>query len=237
MTRLKKSIICTLLLCLIFTAFTLSPPQKVFAADSSASVIGYEQKTVKREYKDEKGIVRGIVSFEYPKFIGTTPAVKKINKEIRKARKQYFQSDNAKNIRETTKDSIKNNRFHYDSDQYFWTTGCAMTYGKGNIVSFSMTEDWYAGGVHNRYDYGFNYDLNTGKKLTIDNVIEGDARAEILKAAQKYCKDDTRALNIIKNTKKYKFFLDEGKVYICYGSYELFHGTSIDIFEVKGKYK
>lgn len=34
-----------------------------------------------------------------------------------------------------------------------------------------------------------------------------------------------------------KFYLKKGKVYICYGSYELGHGTSTDEFSVIGKYK
>lgn len=236
MNQLRKVTASILLVCMILTTFILSMPKKVFA-DSNTNIIGYEMKTVKKEYKDKNGIVRGIVSFGYPKFIGTSDAIKKINKEIKKAREDYFRSDNAKNIKETTKDSIKQNRFEYDTDQYFWTSSCGITYGKGNIVSFCVTEDWYAGGVHNRYDYGFNYDLNTGKKLTIQDVIDGGAKENIIKAAKKYCKNDPAALNIIKNTKDYHFYFEPGKVYICYGSYELGHGTSIDIFNVKGKYE
>ena len=45
------------------------------------------------------------------------------------------------------------------------------------------------------------------------------------------------AYKIIKNTKKYNFYFEEGTVYICYGSYELNHGPDFDIFTVKGKYK
>lgn len=235
MKHLKKITAALLLLTLTLTAFLHTPPQLI-QAESNASIIGYELKTVKKEYKDKKGNVRGVVSFQYPKFLGDSSAVKKINKQLKKARKQFFDSNNAKNIKETTKDSIKNNRFHYDTDQYFWTSGSGMAYGKDNIVSFYVEENWYAGGVHNRYYYGLNYDLNTGKELTIDDVIEGDAKSEILKAAKKYCKDDAVAYEIVKNTKKYNFYFDPGKVYICYGSYELSHGTSCDVFEVKGKY-
>lgn len=235
MNRLRKATASILFVYMVLTLFIQSMPQKVFADDNTA-IIGYELKMVKKEYKDKNGIVRGIVSFGYPKFIGTSAAIKKINKEIKKARENYFRSDNAKTIKECTKDSIKHNRFEYDTDQYFWTSSCGITYGKGNIVSFCVTEDWYAGGVHNRHDYGFNYDLNTGKKLTIHDVIDGDAKETIIKAAKKYCKNDTTALNIIKNTKDYNFYFEPGKVYICYGSYELHHGTSIDIFDVKGKY-
>ena len=67
--------------------------------------------------------------------------------------------------------------------------------------------------------------------------ISTDTKAKILKAAGKYCKDDNVAYKIIKNTKKYNFYFEEGTVYICYGSYELNHGPDFDIFTVKGKYK
>ena len=44
------------------------------------------------------------------------------------------------------------------------------------------------------------------------------------------------AYDIVRKTKKFNFYLEDQKVYICYGSYELGHGTSIDIFSVKGSY-
>ncbi len=99
-----------------------------------------------------------------------------------------------------------------------------------------MTENWYAGGVHNRYDYGLNYDMRKEKKLTVQDVVAGKARKEILKAAKKYCGWDQAAYDIVRKTKKFNFYLEDQKVYICYGSYELGHGTSIDIFSVKGSY-
>lgn len=60
---------------------------------------------------------------------------------------------------------------------------------------------WYLIEVNTEGNYGFNYNLKTGKKLGINDVIEGDAKEKILKAAKKYCESDTNAYNIIKNTK------------------------------------
>lgn len=76
-------------------------------------------------------------------------------------------------------------------------------------------------------------------KLGINDVIEGDVKEKILKAAKKYCESDTNAYNIIKNTKveNYKFFFEKGQVNICYDSYELERGPVWDIFSVVGKYK
>lgn len=204
---------------------------------NGAFVIGYEIKEDKKEFKDESGNVRGVISFQYPQFTSTLPAVTKINKQIKNKSKQYFKSGNAKSIKNYTKDSIKYNRFFEDTEQYYWTTFCDVSYNKDNIVSFNMSEWWYAGGVTNRYYYGLNYNLDTGNELSVEDVITGNAKAKILKSAKKYCKDDKMAYKIIKNTKKYNFYFEEWTVYICYGSYELNHGPAFDIFTVNGKYK
>lgn len=50
-----------------------------------------------------------------------------------------------------------------------------------------MKEKWYVGGVGNEEEYGLNYNLKRGKKLTVYDVISGDAKDKILKAARKYC--------------------------------------------------
>ncbi len=198
--------------------------------------VEYTIETDKLEYKDSKGRVRGIVSFSYPQFSGTSAFITKINQQIKKKSQNVLESEDAENIRDSTEYAIRENRFLSSEDQYYWTTECSETYNKDGIVSFAMTENWYAGGVHNRYDYGLNYDMRKEKKLTVQDVVAGKARKEILKAAKKYCGRDQTGYTAVKMTKKYNFYLSDGKVYICFGSYELGHGTSIDIFSVKGSY-
>lgn len=197
----------------------------------------YIIKEDKLEYKDKNGNVRGIVSFSYPQFTGSSSFLTKLNKQLQKKSRKYLNSDNAANLKESVKYRIDTNSFYDRSEQYYWTTSCTAAYEKDGIISFRMTENWYAGGVHNQSDYGLNYDIKNKKKLTIEDVIAGDSKKAILKAAKKYCADDATAYNIIKRTKKYNFFLQDGDVYICYGSYELAHGTSIDQFTVEGCYR
>ncbi len=236
MGKSKKIAACCIFLGMVSAVLLLRVPQAV-SAGSAAAVPGYEVKEDKIEYKDSNGKVRGVVSFQYPQFTGSSPAIAKINRQLRKKSQRYFQSENAENIRQSTKYSMEGGRFYDDTQQYYWTTGCQMAYAKGSIVSFHMTEEWYAGGVHNQYEYGLNYDLSTGKKLTVKDAVGGNAKAKIQKAAKKYCKDDMAAYSIVKNTKKYKFYFEEGKVYICYGSYELGRGTGHHEFAVQGRYQ
>lgn len=198
----------------------------------------YTVKKDKIEYKDKKGIVRGIVYFQYPQFKGTTTAIKKINKQLKNESSKFLKSENAKIIEEIIQLAIQNNIFsNKEEDVWFWKTSCKVSYNKNNIMSIHMKEEWYAGGVYNESHYGFNYNVKTGKKLTIKDVISGNAKEKILKAAKKYCGSDTVAYNIIKDTKSYKFYFSKGKVYLCYGSYELKHGNTCDIISIPGKYK
>lgn len=230
-------------LCLLLCNLSIIPVKHAQAGNNNIiipdrkaknnSVAGYKIKEDKKEFKDKKGNVRCIVSFQYPQFTSTSPAAIKINRQLKKKSRQYFKSENFRNIKKYTKDAIKYNRFSYETDQYLWTTYCSMSYNKDNIVSFQMSEWWYAGGVTTRNYYGLNYNLDTGKELEIKDVIKGNAKTEILKAAKKYLKGDKEAYKIIKDTKKYKFYFEKGTVYICYGGYELNRGPGFDIFTVK----
>ncbi len=230
-------------LCLLLCNLSIIPVKHAQAGNNNIiipdrkaknnSMAGYKIKEDKKEFKDKKGNVRCIVAFQYPQFTSTSPAAVKINRQLKKKSRQYFKSENFKNIKKYTKDAIKYNRFSYKTDQYLWTTYCSMSYNKDNIVSFQMAEWWYAGGVTTRDYYGLNYNLDTGKELEIKDVIKGNAKTEILKAAKKYLKGDKEAYKIIKDTKKYKFYFEKGTVYICYGGYELNRGPGFDIFTVK----
>ncbi|WP_310603215.1 PdaC/SigV domain-containing protein [Anaerosporobacter sp.] len=237
MKGLKKQLFKLMLIGLITTGLVI--PQKANASTTKEkeTTTEYTMKKAKKEYKDKDGIVRGVVYYQYPQFEGTSEAIKKINSQLKKESSKFLKSESAKSIQEYTEGAIENNAFYDEKDQYYFKTICKVSYNKNNIVSLHMTEEWYAGGVYNQTDYGLNYNLKTGKKLTINDVISGNAKDKILKAAKKYCGSDDAAYKIIKNTKTYKFYFTKGKVYICYGSYELNHGTSWDIFTVAGKYK
>ena len=241
----KNIFIKYLFLCTVFLILAVQQWIPVYGSSAEtmepddSNACKFSMQTDKIEYKDDNGVVRGVVFFEYPQFKGSSSAIQKINKLLRQKSQKFLKSDNAVNIKEYTELSIADNRFHdyADPEQYYWKTLCSISYNKNDIVSIQMSEQWYAGGVYNQNDYGLNYNIKTAKKLTINDVISGNAKEKLLKAAKKYCGSDNAAYKIIQKTKKYKFFLTDGLVNICYGSYELEHGTSWDMFSVKGKYK
>lgn len=247
MKKVRKVLFLGVLLISLIFANTCT-----YAKDRTAS---YEMKMVKTEIKDGSGKVRGLVYYQYPEFKGKSTAIRKINKKLSSEGKKFLKSSNAKWIKERTDSAIKDNRFfdkYYERgyEQYFYKTSCKVTYNKNNIISMHMKEEWYAGGVNNQTDYGWTFDLKKGKVFTVEDVISGDAKVKILQAAKKYLRnskfsatnekmEDRVDYKVVKNTKlkDYKFYIKAEKVYICYGSYELGHGTGWDIFSLIGKYK
>ena len=235
MKKLKSTLIFLSVFLLIFCVAQTSP------MESNAKKAKYTIKTEKVQYKDSNGKVRGVVSYKYPQFSGSSAKIKAINKAIKKKCNAFMKSSTAKSLKDYAQTSIKSNGFYDENEQYFYKTKCKVTYNKNNIFSAAMTWSWYAGGVYNTGTTGLNYNLKTGKKLTYKNVISGNAKSKVLKSAKNFLKDytldSTNAYNKIKNKSSYNFYFKPKKVYICFESYELDLGTSAQQFPVAGKYK
>ena len=242
----KLRIIFTVVICVIFYLLVL-PTNSVEAATK----VSYEMLNKKVTWKDGD-IVRGIVSFQYPKLKGDSNEIAKINKVIENAMKTFMANDeNVEGIKNSTLYYIDNKLFSEDTQQLFWKTTCKVTYNKNNIISMHMKEMWYAGGVYNQYDYGYTFNLKTGKTLTAVDVIGGkpeEVSSKVVSSAKKYfikneIAPDADSWKTISNTistfdaKELKFYLKPGKAYICFGSYELNLGTGWQIFSVTSKYK
>lgn len=239
--RNKKFNLVTCFLIIVILLLDISPN----ALAASVTKAKYTMKKDEVTYKDNNGKVRGVVFFQYPVIKGETSAAKKINDVLRKESKAYMQTENAKSLKENTEAAIDNNVFYSDDTQYYYKTICKVTYNDNSIISLHMKNGWYAGGVYNQTDYGYTFDLKSGNKLGLKDVAPGNPatiKNNILAAAKKYLTTDSdfdkKAYDYIKSCelKDFKFYLSKGKVYICFESYELGHGTGWDIFSIKGKY-
>ncbi len=235
-----KYIICMVIL---LSVILLDTNPKVLAASETKAE--YTMKKDKEIYKDKAGKIRGVVYFQYPEIIGESEAAKKINELLKSESEAYMQSETAQNLKDYTEGAIKSNSFYTAEDQYYYKTICRVTYNNNSIISLHMKECWYAGGVYNQTDYGYTFDLKSGAVLGIKDLVSGDAASiknKILAAGKKYLTSDSdfdqNAYNAIKSykLKDYKFYLSKGKIYICFGSYELGRGTGWDIFTIKSKY-
>ena len=241
----KLRIIFIVVMCMVLDLLIL-PTNNVEAATK----VSYEMQTKKITWKDGD-IVRGIVSFQYPKLEGDSDEIAKINKALEDAMNAFMASDNVNNIKETTLYYIDHKMFSEYTKQLYWETTCKVTYNKNNIISMHMKEMWYAGGVYNQNDYGYTFDVETGKMLTAVDVIGGkpkEVTKKVVSGAKKYFSIAESPLDAalwkrISNSisdidaKDYKFYLKPGKAYICFESYELNLGTSWQVFSVTSKYK
>lgn len=91
MAKLKKifSVGICVILCL-----SILPTNSVEAASKAT----YAMQTKKVTWKDEDNIVRGIVSFQYPKLKGNSKGIAKINKVLQNAMKEYMVHENVERI-------------------------------------------------------------------------------------------------------------------------------------------
>ncbi len=232
-----KLVICFLV---ILAILMLGTRPAAFAA--SATKAEYTMKKDKVTVKDNNGKIRGVIFFQYPVIKGNTNAAKKINEVLKKDSKSFMQDENAKMLKESAETAISNNLFYSEEEQYYYKTECKVTYNDNSIISLHMINGWYAGGVYNQTDYGYTFDLKSGKKLELKEVAPGapvTIKKNILAAAQKYLTSDNDfdkgAYDYIKSCKlkDYKFYLSKSKIYICFESYELGRGTGWDIFSIK----
>jgi hypothetical protein len=120
--------------------------------------------------------------------------------------------------------------------EYYCKFKTSVTYNKDDVISLKITMTWYAGGVSNKSSYGLTYNLKTGAKLKLTDVLEGssiDIKKKTITATKKYLQNltDTKwskedikeSIDRISEYKlnDFKFFLKGNKVYICYDEYEL----------------
>lgn len=130
-------------------------------------------KSFEKEYKDEDGQVVFKASFQQPVLEGNTKAIKKINKTY---------SDLLKNYKATIKDNVKtakeDKKARGDEEDSFIPYEDAVemqvTYNKNGIICILLNGYEYWGGAHGMpYRVPHTFDLNTGKELTVKDILKG----------------------------------------------------------------
>lgn len=206
---------------------------------SEQTVLAQEKAkyTVKR-YKEVKNYrkIKTIYIFDKPILEGRSAAIKKINKSLEKEYKKSL--DSKETLQGTAKDVSK-----YTAkwkEPLYSTDKCKVTYNQRGIVSFRYYSEWYAGGVNNSYHYGLSYDLKTGRKLRLCDVVSGSTSQIKTKIWKQYKKKYPHLL-----TKKgamkiplshWYFYLKNGKVIISSGAYAPEGGNGERKITLQGKY-
>ena len=188
------------------------------------------------------GKIKGKYTYTMPALQGTSKVVKKINKAL-KAGYTESQKDKEK-LWNYVKDNSKDDAMNRDV-VYELTSTCKVRYNQKGYISFSYDHYWFAGGVSNIWTDGMTFDLKTGKKLSVSDVVSGSNTKIRKKILAKYEKKNGELGTlgqdeILKDTKMkdFQFYLNkDGNVVVCFGPYQPGGGNGESTITLKSSLK
>lgn len=188
------------------------------------------------------GKIKGKYTYTMPALQGTSKVVKKINKAL-KAGYTESQKDKEK-LWNYVKDNSKDDAMNRDV-VYELTSTCKVRYNQKGYISFSYDHYWFAGGVSNIWTDGMTFDLKTGKKLSVSDVVSGSNTKIRKKILAKYEKKNGELGTlgqdeILKDTKMkdFQFYLNkDGNVVVCFGPYQPGSGNGESTITLKSSLK
>ena len=188
------------------------------------------------------GKIKGKYTYTMPALQGTSKVVKKINKAL-KAGYTESQKDKEK-LWNYVKDNSKDDAMNRDV-VYELTSTCKVRYNQKGYISFSYDHYWFAGGVSNIWTDGMTFDLKTGKKLSVSDVVSGSNTKIRKKILAKYEKKNGELGTlgqdeILKDTKMkdFQFYLNkDGNVVVCFGPYQPGGGNGESTITLKSTLK
>ena len=221
-------------------AITLTLSIQVQTANA-AEKLSYTFNKLDRSFSIDEGSMSNY--YNYPVFEGDTAGIKKINAALVKeaenhvAKSGYTEAE----LKEFIVADYKNNG---SKANYFNAANTKVMLNNGKTVSIMVTTEWYAGGVANGDFFGLTFNVNTGKKLKVADVLPakynpGTAKgskalrnAIYKKLAKKYKDDPETAQNFLNNyktkkvLKKMDFYVTKkGKVVVCFRTYDIGYGA------------
>ena len=205
--------------------------QKIETIDSA----DYKLERIDESIKDENGNIGFSWFFDKLVIEGTNPAADIINADMDKVSSEFFSDSKRQQITE-----YFNNYYNSEYNQAFLDTAEGeVSYNANGIISVNYTYNWFMGGVFNRNYDGFTYDLNTGERVSLADLLSG-SEAEVLTSVQNvywdaivehYGATDTqenaRDYFEAKTLNDYKFFVGEnGEIYLIADTYEFAPGAA-----------
>lgn len=199
----------------------------------------YSVETVQETLNGDNGEPIATISYEKPVLVGESEEINIINQSIENDCKKMFDEykDRLFSYAQTDYDNKTEDNIYYF---HYYTSACEITNNNNGVISLKMTSEWYAGGVSSTNYYGLTYSLETGKALSLADVVEGSSseiKERVVSASKKYMSKHSEigwwndeiqnALDTIKNyeVSEYKYYLKGNKAYICFDTYELTAGA------------
>ena len=225
-------------------SMTLSP--QASSAKSAKKTTRKSAAFTIKKYRKHKKYTYSVGEWRYGKPVlkGNSAVVKKINKSLNA---RYKKNNDSDRVLETAKSSDTS---YYDNAVFRYVTDTRATYNKKGLISFCYSWDWWMGGVHNYADVGAVYSLKTGREVKLNQVMPGSAtsiKKKIGKAIKKKYGDGIYSTTV-SNTPSYatglsktklsdiSFYLEDGKVVVCFEPYRLYQGNFPMKFTFSGKY-
>ena len=221
----------TALLCMILALSLLISGPEARAAGKA----GYRFTKIDRSQTFDGGTF--LFYFKYPKLKGTSKAIQKINKTLEKEGKTFVNSMDYSmgEIEEFITRDYKN---YHTKCEYFNTVDGSVGFNRDNIFSIQYASAWFVGGVSNYNSFGDTFNLKTGKKLNITQVVsETYTNPAILrnqihdKLYEKYDASVSDGFyekyGTDKALKQVHFFINKkGNVIVCFPTYDLSYGAA-----------
>ncbi|MCR5738014.1 MAG: DUF4163 domain-containing protein [Eubacterium sp.] len=204
--------------------------------ESVSAKVGYTKKAINKN--EQFGTIKAEVGYQLVQLKGDSPAIKKINKALKKDYKKFMKGSNAKEVKSYAEETSKVSK---EEDTYYWNETSSVKYNKNGVISIVISTQWYAGGVSNVDLYGLNFDVETGKKLYVNQVCGKSTKYiknKLYKALKKSFEADAdyeKVVDTVKNkrTKKIRFYIKKnGKVMVSFEPYELLYGGWYREFKV-----
>lgn len=197
----------------------------------------FECRTMDGSWYNENGDVLVSHVYEQVVVLGDSEAVEKINSAIEDDGRTFIdkRSIDVYESEEELEEYLELAELDYGD--LFYDASATVTHNGNGILSIRIGTDWFMGGVFNADYYGMTFDLNTGEKLNVLQVIGGDAEEVEEELNIIICEYVTEAYGpglfdaperILEDysTEEYNFYVEEGQVIVTFDTYTFAPGAA-----------
>ena len=203
--------------------------------ESRAESVAYESVLVDNSIRNENGDI--LVRREYVKIVlvGGDPACEAINAQIEADCESFLGSDLYWTVEEL-EETLDSAGYGYDA--FCSTADATVVHNGDGFISIRIGTDWFMGGVFNHNFYGLTYDLTTGEKAKIEDVmgLSADEALEELRvlAAERLVEyygeaglmADPAEILADYTLDDFRFYIEDGELVLAFYTYEFSYGAA-----------
>ena len=166
---------------------------------------------------------------------GSSKAIKSINKQLKAYSDQFMKQKSAAFDYAANDCKISN-----CDTTYVDFVKQKVSFRSDKIVCIYTKSEWWAGGVSNTDEYGYTFNLKTGKLIKkITSVTKTSSLSKIKAKLKKSIKADQYDASELDEmgAADFRYYINsKGNVVVCFAPYELGYGGWCKKYTLKGKY-